>query len=956
MHLRRVLNPNRGGNVLRVANLRLEDIQDEIVARPSSKGPKWTKSRKELIIPCKMTLADKLNVAPVHIPALCDSGSQVPLIAGYELFDESALEDAPLPIVLVGAGKSCLRAGSKGVRVNLLIPICEQDGTLRKLLCTEVFVCVANIGKQLIIGYPFMVHYGLAIAPGYPSFLRLSVRKRRRPAYQHGQSMHAVSQEALGVQTVNHDEVEMIRNCLTACREEQKVYSISARTSKVHWGIPSRGFEWTMWCLNPLCDRVCSVHSRFGDPFHAEIPYFCEQCHPRVEAQDSDVIFSPSPMTNPPSTLIRYDCGPKCQWPQYEEKWKKWYTTRKVEEMKNRRKGVPTLNLRVLRDLPQEAEAIRPPSPVGIKGTTARNPGMEPALATVPSQVQQGQQQISLSNTNTTSAISSPSHLHVMFLSPNAIAPTSAYDSDAGYDLYCSESTEVPAWGKAKVPTGIACYTPPGTYGRIADRSGMAWKHDLQVRGGVVDHGYRGHVQIILFNHSGEARTVHQGDRCAQIIFEQYVKPSVKIVSELPETDRGHAGFGSTGVSTPLRDIPEGSTVLTLSHTPPPSTPNPTEVNTLIHTLVYYLIYKRVLSSEELAPILPGSAQLEELRMRCQHQDRAQLSGGSPESLPGAVQPVFAVLTLILTTLLVLMQRVADAGGETASGPTSPMVDEMSPSKSPTVEPAPQSDVTVDKLRLSCQMVKRTQVEAKGPEILNSSTVELPPHPRVSGAFAPDSFQGNWGYPRVSSDGAGVKVPTLFQEVANLQELDVWADVGDPHQHVPVARVVAVCRNLEARLRDATPHISGVPGVKRDTNLRLKAQARARQRNRKQPQAPIVRPQIITRISKWTATISPDNEDFQLSLDLFGNPKLSVLESTTGGPKQAYFCDWGSEPVSLCPPPCDSEWDRCITKVFLDGSKGIAIMPVRKTQKWFWGFGRGGVGLAGFSSWSAYFL
>ena len=40
-------------------------------------------------------------------------------------------------------------------------------------------------------------------------------------------------------------------------------------------------------------------------------------------------------------------------------------------------------------------------------------------------------------------------------------------------------STEVPAWVKAKVPTGIACYTTPGTYGRIADRSGMAWKHDL---------------------------------------------------------------------------------------------------------------------------------------------------------------------------------------------------------------------------------------------------------------------------------------------------------------------------------------------------------------------------------------------------------------------------------------------------------------------------------------------
>ena len=95
----------------------------------------------------------------------------------------------------------------------------------------------------------------------------------------------------------------------------------------------------------------------------------------------------------------------------------------------------------------------------------------------------------------------------------------------------------------------------------------------------------------------------------------------------------------------------------------------------------------------------------------------------------------------------------------------------------------------------------------------------------------------------------------------------------------------------------------------------------------------------MTRIYRWTATISPDNKDFQLSLDLFGNSKLSVLESTTGGPKQAYFCGWGSEPVFLCPPPCDSGGDRSITKVFVDDSKGIAIMPVRKSQNWFWAMG-----------------
>ena len=63
------------------------------MARPSAKGPKWTKSRKELMIRSRMTLADKLTAALIHIPALCDSESQVPLIAGYVRFEESALED-----------------------------------------------------------------------------------------------------------------------------------------------------------------------------------------------------------------------------------------------------------------------------------------------------------------------------------------------------------------------------------------------------------------------------------------------------------------------------------------------------------------------------------------------------------------------------------------------------------------------------------------------------------------------------------------------------------------------------------------------------------------------------------------------------------------------------------------------------------------------------------------------
>ena len=92
---------------------------------------------------------------------------------------------------------------------------------------------------------------------------------------------------------------------------------------------------------------------------------------------------------------------------------------------------------------------------------------------------------------------------------------------------------------------------PSGCYGRIAPRSGLAWKHSIDVGAGVVDEDYRGNVCVILFNLSDDDFCVQRGDRIAQLICERIAKTQLIECSQLDDTDRQDKGFGSTGVSLP---------------------------------------------------------------------------------------------------------------------------------------------------------------------------------------------------------------------------------------------------------------------------------------------------------------------------------------------------------------------------------------------------------------------
>ncbi|XP_047050625.1 deoxyuridine 5'-triphosphate nucleotidohydrolase-like [Lolium rigidum] len=144
-------------------------------------------------------------------------------------------------------------------------------------------------------------------------------------------------------------------------------------------------------------------------------------------------------------------------------------------------------------------------------------------------------------------ASSSPLLLKVKRLSPNAVLPSRSSAHAAGYDLSSAVEAVIPARGRALVTTDLSVAVPEGTYARIAPRSGLAWKHGIDVGAGVVDADYRGPVGVLLFNHSDADFVVRPGDRVAQMVVERVAAPEVAEVDDLDATVRGEGGFGSTG-------------------------------------------------------------------------------------------------------------------------------------------------------------------------------------------------------------------------------------------------------------------------------------------------------------------------------------------------------------------------------------------------------------------------
>jgi dUTP pyrophosphatase len=141
------------------------------------------------------------------------------------------------------------------------------------------------------------------------------------------------------------------------------------------------------------------------------------------------------------------------------------------------------------------------------------------------------------------------SELPVKRLREGAVLPARAYDGDAGLDLSASERVELGPGERAVVGTGLAVAIPEGHAGFVQPRSGLAAKHGIAVVNspGLVDAGYRGELRVVLLNTDPrETFVVEPGMRIAQLVVVPIAVPQLREVDELPQSERGERGFGSS--------------------------------------------------------------------------------------------------------------------------------------------------------------------------------------------------------------------------------------------------------------------------------------------------------------------------------------------------------------------------------------------------------------------------
>lgn len=129
--------------------------------------------------------------------------------------------------------------------------------------------------------------------------------------------------------------------------------------------------------------------------------------------------------------------------------------------------------------------------------------------------------------------------------------PAYAQPGDAGADLRSRVDLTLEPGERALVPTGVAIALPEGFVGLVHPRSGLAAKHGITIVNapGTVDSGYRGELMVCLLNTDrSQPFVIQRGDRIAQLVIQKFEAATFNVVESLSETERGTAGFGSTGV------------------------------------------------------------------------------------------------------------------------------------------------------------------------------------------------------------------------------------------------------------------------------------------------------------------------------------------------------------------------------------------------------------------------
>jgi dUTP pyrophosphatase len=142
-------------------------------------------------------------------------------------------------------------------------------------------------------------------------------------------------------------------------------------------------------------------------------------------------------------------------------------------------------------------------------------------------------------------------NIPIIRLIDDAIIPIYAKLGDAGADLVAAESVVLESGGgRALISTGVAIAIPEGFAGFVQPRSGLALKHGITCLNtpGLIDSGYRGELKVLLINTDpNEAFKINKGERIAQLVIQKVEECNFQEVEELPDSERGETGFGSSG-------------------------------------------------------------------------------------------------------------------------------------------------------------------------------------------------------------------------------------------------------------------------------------------------------------------------------------------------------------------------------------------------------------------------
>lgn len=135
---------------------------------------------------------------------------------------------------------------------------------------------------------------------------------------------------------------------------------------------------------------------------------------------------------------------------------------------------------------------------------------------------------------------------------PDAKLPKRNHDEplvgDTGYDLSSVEDVTVPARGSATVKVGLKlAYIQPGYWIRVESRSGLAFKHDIEIFNGIIDNPYRSELGCKLFNSEYHDYEIKKGDRIGQLAIYKLIEADMEFADSVDETKRGEKGFGSSG-------------------------------------------------------------------------------------------------------------------------------------------------------------------------------------------------------------------------------------------------------------------------------------------------------------------------------------------------------------------------------------------------------------------------